>query len=230
MQAPLLPIQFRLVEAADTNFCAKAFILGMRETPGIQAQIGQVAWPRLQFLFEELWYNDKVAWLVACDPAHPSFIHGFLVGERAETVEGGDVLVVHFVYVRQVSRRFGVARRLLERFDTRLGDRTPFHFSAITPTGREIVRRKPGLALYDPWYLWAHVGPAEKRGADQTVAMTKALKAVVKVTDAKPEAPVYTELGYRDPNPTLSTPVEDPGFEAEFKALVNDARRRGGVV
>jgi hypothetical protein len=225
----LLPLCFRLHEAADAAFCAKAFILNTRQSPGINSQLGQVAWPRLQFLFEELWEHPKVAWIIACDPEHPSFIHGFLVGERVATVGGGDVLVIHFAYVRQVSRRFGVARRLVARFDTRpQADPSQLHYSTVTPTAREILRKRIGWGIYDPWYLWEHVSTARKRAVDKATARLRA--DMTRVTDGIKETPATQALGYIDPNPALSTPPNEETFQDEFDKMTRAARFRGGAV
>lgn len=224
----LLPITFRLHTKEDVGFCAKSFILNARQAPGMAPQLGDVIWPRLQFLFEALWVAPKMAWIVACDAQHPSYIHGYLVGERVGTVGGGDELVVHFIYVRRVSRRFGVARRLLERFDTRPNKKKPIRYSLVTPVAREILRKRVGWGLFDPWYLWEHVAASVERAA--APGMTKLRREVTKATDARNETPTQQALGYIDPNPELGAPVDDPSFADTFNKMAREAGRKGGIV
>jgi GNAT superfamily N-acetyltransferase len=53
--------------------------------------------------------------LVARDEEEPGFLHGFLVAERV----GGDV-VMHWVYVKADSRKYGVAQALFDEAMDRL--------------------------------------------------------------------------------------------------------------
>jgi GNAT superfamily N-acetyltransferase len=55
--------------------------------------------------------------LVARDEEEPAFLHGFLVAERI----GGDV-VVHWVFVKSDSRKYGVAQALFDEAMVRLSD------------------------------------------------------------------------------------------------------------
>lgn len=220
-------LTFRGVTEADTSFVFSAWLKSQRGAPGFAAQASSIYFPRMHSVVEALWFEPKVAWVVACDAEHTDFIHGFLCGQRAQFVDGQSYPVIHMVYVRKVSRRFGVASALLETFDTRAADArsTPYRISTLSPTAREILRTRPGRFVLDPWLLWAYVGPGRKRAVDAAMRESRAeARALARTKDDE------LGLGWRDPAPRVATPTDEEDFAAEFAAMAREAGKKGGMV
>lgn len=75
--------------------------------------------------------------LVACGPAEPSDLFGYVVFGRGE-----DSCVLHWVYVKQIFRRMGLARHLITA--ARADASQTFH-SHTTEAWRSFERRLPSI-------------------------------------------------------------------------------------
>jgi len=92
--------------------------------------------------------------VVACDQDEPDELHGFLCCEIAEGIP-----TVHYVFVRQGSRRMGVAQRLLSAFLSQEQDPTMVVYTADTPQWYPVLRNREkeylGVSwVYDPFMVW----------------------------------------------------------------------------
>jgi GNAT superfamily N-acetyltransferase len=103
------------------------------------AKADAVSWvPRDVYLREyhrvvkELILRSKT--LVACDPLAPDVIWGFIVFE-----EKSHSLVLHYLYVKQVNRRAGIGRRLVETAISMANK--PLEHSHRTEVGRAVARK-----------------------------------------------------------------------------------------
>lgn len=225
----VLPLAFRGPTEADVSFIFKSWLMSMRGAPAYAAQTSAIYFPRAHSVVEALWYDPKVAWVVAVDPEFTDHIHGFLCGQRAKFVAGQDHPIIHFLYVRHVSRRWRVATRLVECFDTRPPDarKAPIRISTLSPKARDILRTRPGQFILDPWMLWEYARPGRKRSVEKAMEEARAQSRAL----ARAKADDF-QLGWRDPNPKVASgALEDDGddFAAEFEAMARAARRGGGV-
>jgi hypothetical protein len=77
--------------------------------------------------------------VVACDPAEPRFLYGFIAGDP-------ELRVVHFCYVKQPFRRAGCARGLFNALG--IDPLLPFRFTCWTYAVPELGAKTP-RATYD---------------------------------------------------------------------------------
>lgn len=87
---------------------------------------------------------DRSAVLVACSPDHPEQIYGYAVFEAFT----GPMLVMHYIYVKQTYRRFGIASELLEKA------KLAVHQPDGIPTGATHITYLWLDHLRDRWGMW----------------------------------------------------------------------------
>ncbi len=112
-------LHFRLPTPEDLAFVLRAWLLGARESGWGPMCINSVWYEFQQKLIGDLAARPNCRLLVACNPTDPSQLYGFACGEPATE---GRALVMHWVYVKQTFRRFGIGKQLLKEFGWHYGD------------------------------------------------------------------------------------------------------------
>jgi GNAT superfamily N-acetyltransferase len=141
-------ISFRPATPADRDFIVTNWESSYQDanTAGI---IPMALWAdTMRPIVEHYLDRDGTKTIVAFNPdAEPGIadLHGFICGEPEERLP-----MVHYVYVEQSMRRFGIARRLFAALG--VDPLKPFTYLCSTPIlapSRELVRKVP-LAKWKP--------------------------------------------------------------------------------
>lgn len=91
--------------------------------------------------------------VIAADDACPTHILGWACGARpTQGACGGPDGVLHFVYVKHLLRRQGLARQLVQ-----VAAGTPRVTSHLTPAAARYLSEHPGAFEFNP-YLLCHIG------------------------------------------------------------------------
>lgn len=103
---------FRDASFEDANFVASSWKQSLRkEYPKLtKDQFFELINPLIDGIL------GKSSVLVVCDPEMPKFIHGYLV---YKIVDG--IAVMHFAYVKESFRKFGVFKSMLDEIKARSG-------------------------------------------------------------------------------------------------------------
>lgn len=113
-----LPVVCRRQHDQDVPFIFDGWLKTYRSAKSVSQIPSETFYYWHHRLIEGLWFDRTAAWVVACNPEHPTQVYGFIVGQRADTL-AGDSMVLHYCYVAKNYRRFGLAARLLATLDTR---------------------------------------------------------------------------------------------------------------
>lgn len=146
-----LPIQLRSKRDDDRGFIYKNWLRSYRDSEGWVSNT--VYYWHQHRIIDRLWNDPGVVWLVAVSQADPTHIYGFLCGEQTDAG-----FVVHYVYVRQVFRRKGVATALVCALQGQLDpgqaeSLDTFSATHLTVAARNIMRGKyANLMIYNPYH------------------------------------------------------------------------------
>lgn len=99
-------LKLRDAVEADAPFIFNSWLKAYRNSKVTQALQNEIYFNGQHKLIEGLVKRAK--FIIACNPADETQIYGYSVGE---TIDG--VLCVHFVYVKEPYRKFGIATGLL---------------------------------------------------------------------------------------------------------------------
>ncbi len=106
-------MQFRMPLAEDMKFVLRAWMTGFQGHGWSPMCKPNEYFEHQQRLISDLAQSDHVRLIVACDVSNPQQLYGFACGEP---VTATTPLVMHWVYIKQVFRRLGVARELMREF------------------------------------------------------------------------------------------------------------------
>jgi GNAT superfamily N-acetyltransferase len=106
--------------------------------------------------------DAQCVWLVACAADDPTKIYGWLCGSRADSL-AGDQAILHYVYVKKLYRRLGIARRLVEALR---GSAEVLVITCLTDAVRALLHDQP--FLYNPFlaFIWTPASAPKRRGKD----------------------------------------------------------------
>jgi GNAT superfamily N-acetyltransferase len=146
--------KLRVVNRDDHNSIFSDWLRSGRKckaTAGVASQI-YFFWQHLTI--ERLLDPEaKCTWLVACSVEDPTKIYGWVCGQRADSIVG-DQAIAHYVYVKRLYRRLGIARRLLNALQ---GEARMLVVTSLTDSGRALLHSRPHV--YNP-YLQAIYTPS----------------------------------------------------------------------
>jgi len=166
-----LPVVLRRRIPEDTALVFSSWLRSSRNG-NAYANIGnEVLFYWLHRLIEEIWNDPSVAWVVACSPADPTQVYGWLCAQQATTL-AGDLYIVHYLYVVKAYRRFGIGSRLLATFDARaelVREDSPVVITFVSDSGKQLLRAMGRGHLYNPFLIWGRV-PIPKTPTPRRVA------------------------------------------------------------
>lgn len=149
-----LPVLLRRKHTHDVARVARDWLKSLRGAPQYANITNEVYYFWQHSLVEGAWVDPTCGWIVACNPADPDQIYGWLCGQRAQTLSG-DMALLHYVYVAKPYRRVGLCSRLLLAFDGRIRDAgATVVTTAQTPAWKVVAERLGVAYLYNPYLLW----------------------------------------------------------------------------
>jgi hypothetical protein len=137
---PPFPVSIRPAEATDLGFIVGGWLESYHagNAPMRAVRFGRYK-PPMRRLIHDILGRSTV--LVACDPEAPDHLEGFVVGAMA-----GSVPVLHYVYVKQTRRKYGLAQMLSAAALEKLGVERWWEHSHTTYVGTRIADAK-GIAF-----------------------------------------------------------------------------------
>lgn len=110
MDKQTLPTKLRLADKEDVGFIFNSWLKSYRNSLFAKPISNTVFFAEHHKVIEKLAKTSQI--LVACNKEDPAQIYGYACAER---VDG--VFVLHYIYVKQHFRRFGIGKLLLNSFD-----------------------------------------------------------------------------------------------------------------
>lgn len=137
---------FRDAGEDDIGFVVHSWLESMHDgcTWLRKARFGRYKGPMRRIIHRTL---ARSVVLVACDPADPRHLVGFVVAERV-----GELATCHYVYVRQTRRKVGLARELGRQALERLSCERWAEYTCDTIVGMALAQRVG--AEFAPFSLW----------------------------------------------------------------------------
>lgn len=138
-------VQLRPVELGDVALVMSSWLSSYRDGPVGRLITDSVFYSETRPIVQAL--VSRCPPVVACDPANPDSIYGWACGERV-----GGALVVHFVYVRQPWRGWGIARQLVAALGYQPGEKLyATHVTSIYRTPRFRRSSLGRVVVNNPW-------------------------------------------------------------------------------
>ncbi len=138
-----IPISIRLAVVDDLAFfysaALQSYFYSSRATHGL---LPETFYKEHKRLLAKILQAPKAMMAIACLDDDPRVIVGFILAEPL-----ADIL--HYVYVKQAFRRFGVAKRLLAHLELSLDVCTVTHWTSDMAS---IGAKRPGM-IYNPYLL-----------------------------------------------------------------------------
>jgi GNAT superfamily N-acetyltransferase len=167
-------ITVRLKTAADQSMVYDSWIRSYRKAPAtVRIPANVYSWWQ-RTIVDSVWVDPTSTILVAVDPADPTRIFGWLAGQVSQSL-AGDQRIVHYVYVKAIYRRFGVASRLLRTF---LGETDLYVTTHDTVPGRDLLRAYKTHHIYNPYLAWARAPALGSKVPKRVLARKDADKAL----------------------------------------------------
>lgn len=138
-----IKIQFRFAAKEDESFIYNSWLKSFRDSDSVKHITNTVFYKRHHALIEKLMTKSSV--LLAVNPEDPSQIMGYVCFDVID-----DVLLLHYVYVKQTYRSLNVATSLLKAVNPNFG-KTGFVFTQMSKTGKSLYTRY--LGVYDPYLI-----------------------------------------------------------------------------
>lgn len=146
--------KLRLATADDHASIYSDWLRSARKSRTYGGVSSQVFYFWMHLTIEVLLADPGVAWIVACSNTDPTKIYGWMCGQRADTV-AGDQGLVHYVYVKKLYRRMGIAEKLIKDF---VGSAGALVVTSMTDAGRALLR--DALYVFNPFLLFARTPEA----------------------------------------------------------------------
>ena len=142
---PVLPIQVRKAGRADIPFITSSWLRSFRDGYLVRSIPNTVYYYQHHKILEALLPRSVV--LIACNEENPDQILGWICAEVVDTA-----LVIHYMYVKQPFRKFGIAKRLVGILEE--SESPPaVMVTHSTPISRPIIKDKGWV--YNPYLLFA---------------------------------------------------------------------------
>ena len=103
---PVLPIQIRKAQKSDIPFITSSWLRSNRDGFMVRSVPNTVYYYKHHKILESLLPRGIV--IVACNEEDPDQILGWCCAEVLDTA-----LVIHYIYIKQPFRRFGIASRMI---------------------------------------------------------------------------------------------------------------------
>jgi GNAT superfamily N-acetyltransferase len=129
------PYRLRLQSKSDEPSIYSDWLRSARKSRTYAGVKSQVFYFWQHLVIEQLLIDPSVTWLVASSLSDPTKIYGWLCGQRADTL-AGDQAVIHYLYVKRLYRRVGIASRLIESF---AGSAPALVVTSMTDSGRALL-------------------------------------------------------------------------------------------
>ncbi len=142
-------ILLRAAENQDVPFIISSWLRSNRDGPIGKVLTDTVYYREFKPLVQVL--MSVVHVIVACDPERPEQVYGWICGERLE-----GKIVVHFAYVKQGWRGWGIARRLLGALGYQSPEPIIATFVTHIYTGGRLHRRY--RVINNPWLALRRAG------------------------------------------------------------------------
>lgn len=119
-------------------------------------------------MVEALLADVGVTWLVACASDDPTKIYGWLCGQRADAASG-DQAIVHYVYVKKLYRRVGIASRLMAALES---NATVLVATSMSESGKALLHDR--THIFNPFLLFTRVpAHAPKYGKNHPINVSR---------------------------------------------------------
>jgi GNAT superfamily N-acetyltransferase len=123
-------LKLREMEEKDKNFLMSSWLRSFKGSYYAGPIQNDMYWKVYQNVLERILRRKDVIVSIACNPKNPGQIFGYLVLEETERMP-----TVHWIYVKQAFRGFGIAKTLLEQLG--VAKDTEFYYTfkvKITPS------------------------------------------------------------------------------------------------
>jgi GNAT superfamily N-acetyltransferase len=127
-------VTIRPAEEGDTALLFNSWLRSYRDSPRVNGTPSALYYRYHHPLVTRVLARPESSVLCAVDPRKPDRIHGWLCFEWA-----GSVLVVHYLYVKQIWRRKGIARLLAETAGLERG--TPVAYTFESKAAPHLAKR-----------------------------------------------------------------------------------------
>lgn len=135
----------RELEAADIPLVYNSWLHSYRSSPSVRNIPNNVYYTEHHAAIEKILASGRLISFVACDPADPKVVYGYVVAE-----DYGADLVVHWVYCKQQYRRAGLSKALLAKVREEAPDAVNVFYTHYTKACDQLR----GSAKYNPYYAW----------------------------------------------------------------------------
>lgn len=141
-------IVLRKATRADIQFITSGWLKSFRNAPFVRGVPNSVYYYYHHKILEELLPRSQV--MVACNEADPNQLLGFVCAE----VLDNSVLVLHYVYVKQLLRKQGIAKFMVDTLKSDLSIAT-VQYTAKTYAVIDMEERlKAAGMVYNPYLLY----------------------------------------------------------------------------
>ncbi len=140
---PALPIEIRRAKRSDIPFITSSWLKSNRHGYMVRSVPNNIYYYNHHKILEELLPRSVV--LVACNAEDPDQILGWMCAEVVDTA-----MVIHYVYVKQSFRKFGIAKRIVNLMKT-TEDPPAVMATHSNPEVRDLLKEKN--IIYNPYIM-----------------------------------------------------------------------------
>lgn len=139
--------QVRLRPATDTDvpFIFNSWLKCYRHSPNTKGCENPVYFAQHHKVLEGL--CKRAAITIACNQNDISQIYGYICNERIE-----NILCIHFLYVKEIYRKFGIAKILAESAGFKAD--TPSFYTHRTFVSESLEKKFERLLIYNPYLAY----------------------------------------------------------------------------
>lgn len=109
-------VAYRLLDPNEHNFVFHSFLKSYRDSPMVRGVPNTIYFKKQHDLIETFLIDPRSRAIVACNPQDPEQVYGYILAQSLPS-DNGDLLVVHWVYVKQPFRNLGIAKALFEKLN-----------------------------------------------------------------------------------------------------------------
>lgn len=162
------PYRLRLNTKSDEPSIYSDWLRSARKSRTYAGVKSQVFYFWQHLVIEQLLADPSVTWLIASSLVDPTKIYGWLCGQRADTL-AGDQAVIHYLYVKRLYRRVGIASHMLTQFS---GSAPALVVTSMTDSGRELLGDR--TFVFNPYLQFARTpATVSQHAARSTVAKSR---------------------------------------------------------
>lgn len=115
------PVAYRQLDPTDESFVYNSFLKSFRDSPMVRGVPNTIYFVKQHEIIEKYLANPDAQNIVACNPEDPSQIYGYILGQTISAIPK-DAAALHWVYVKQPFRNWGIARALYQKFLSVVGE------------------------------------------------------------------------------------------------------------